>query len=85
MWTDYYLKTNSATELASALPTTWAEQPYGADYALDVLGMLYSSLTGQPIPGHHANLRLREGTPLPDSLAPFSITEPAYPKVVFAE
>ena len=85
MWTDYYLKANTAAELEQALPAAWAEQPYGPDYALDVLGTLYSSLTGQPSPGHHANLRLRAGTPLPASLVLFSIAEPAYPKVVFAE
>jgi hypothetical protein len=85
MWTDYYLKTTSQAELETALPAAWLATPYGKDYALDVPGTLYSSLTGHPIPGYHANLRLREGTSLPELLAPFSIAEPAFPKLVFAE
>lgn len=87
MWTDYYIKTNDFGQFMSLLPAEWLTEDGFLDasfhHAFDYLGTIFAQ-DGQAIAGCHINLRLRATHPMPDSLTPFLIDTPAYPKRVFA-
>lgn len=83
MWTDYYLKFTSYEHFYETMPQHL--QPEASHtHATDIIGTLYHNETYQPLPGFHVNLRLAEGTPLPEVLQAFSLPKPTLPKRVFA-
>lgn len=72
MWRDCYLRAADEVAFAAALPEGWEVGPV----VVDVLGQ-YDS-------GFLVNVRVKDGTALPDGLAALEIAAPAYPKRAFA-
>ena len=82
-YVDYYLKANNQASFEAAV------EGVVIDGALDVIGVTYRNDTPEGEPpvardGYLANLRLREGVDVPDSLKPFLIDAPENPVRVFA-
>ena len=75
---DYYLKATTQEELISAVP----EDLCGV---LDTIGTIYHDEDTNPVavPGFHANLRMKKGAAVPESLQPFLIPEPQIKKRVW--
>jgi len=83
MWTDYYLKFTNYENYSQTMPEALQTEA-SKSHATDVIGTLYRTDTFAPLDGFHVNLRLRNGTPLPPELEPFSLPTPTIPKRVFA-
>jgi hypothetical protein len=73
MWTDYYLKAQTKEEFEAS--------GFVGDYFDERMALV---VVGEINGAYLANLRLREGVDVPDSLKPFLIDAPEHPARVFA-
>jgi len=84
---DYYLTAPNEEMLRAAIPD-------GFLGVFDFIGTIYTlaivddegNVTSEPtaVDGYHANMRLPEGVDVPESLNPYLINKPQYPKRVWA-
>lgn len=96
-YTDYYLKAPTQEAFEAACPWMGEDGVItdSHNHAMSIVGILSyggeydreGNETKAPtvVEGYHVNLRLRDGVALPESLVPFVVSRPLYPKRIFAD